>query len=229
MDKLEFKVGEKKYYIKKPTQREINEGEFVYKTKYSEALRFGALTGAEASKIIESREIWNKEDDKKLAELFLELSVQSKVLEDTNDLAEGAALLNKMFDIRNQILKLNLKRNNILDNTAESYADDHRLQYYVVACTFDETNKKVFATLDDFLDQANSDLGKKALVKTIHLIANDGRDFLEDWPETVWKKKHGLLTDDLEPIEAKFEEVVQAEIDAKEQKKKPRKKKQSTK
>ena len=54
--------------------------------------------------------------------------------------------------LRDKIMLMNLRRNSILDNTAESYADDHRIQFYVVACTFDDDGSKTFADLDAYLN-----------------------------------------------------------------------------
>ena len=73
MSNLIFDVDGKNCYVRLPNQKEINDGDFVYKTKYSEAIRYGALSAAEATRIIEDREIWTKGDDAELQRLFIEL------------------------------------------------------------------------------------------------------------------------------------------------------------
>ena len=224
MDKLEFEYKGEKYYIKKPSQKEINEAELVYKVKYSEALRNGAVTGPEARKIMSSRDIWSADDDTQLRKLFLDLADKSRELEKTDSLNKGSALIYEMEKIRMDIMTLNMRRNSILDNTAESYADEHRLQYYVLACAHKATGEKLYDSMDHYLAYANDEIAKIAITKTIHLIANEGKDFRSDWPETIWRQKKGLVDKDLNPVPEKIKEVLD-EMTSNEIKKEPKKSK----
>lgn len=210
MNKLDFEVDGIKYYVRMPNQRDINEGDLVYKTKYSEALRFGALTHAEAFRIIEERKIFGREDEKKIRDLFFELNELGKKLNDTSKLQDAAMIMFDMEKLRTQIVEITLRKNNILDNTAESYADEHRLQFYTVACTFDHNNKHVFANVDEYIDRASEELAQVAITKTIHLIANEGKDFRYEWPEYQWRLKHGFIDEELKPIPGKTEEAIEA-------------------
>lgn len=208
MDKLEFSFGENKYYVTQPTQADINEAELIYKVKYSQATRLGAMTSTEAQKIIEKRNLWTIDDQENVHKLIVKLNDKGKKLLDTTKLAVGGQMLFEMKNLRDEIMMLNLRRNCILDNTAESYADDHRIQFYVVACVFHEDGKKTFEDLDAYLLIAGTEFGKTCLIKVITLIAHGGEDFRDSWPETQWRKKLGLIDDDYNPIKEQMDKLV---------------------
>lgn len=209
MNKLEFMVDGKKYFVRLPNQREMNEGDLVYKTKYSEALRFGALTTAESLRIIEERKIYGPEDDVKIRDLFFKLYELGKKLMEIDKFAEAADLIFQMEKVRTDILRINMRKNNILDNTAEAYADEHRLQYYAVACSFHEGGQQIFKNVDEYLERASEEIAKVAITKTIHLIANEGKDFRAEWPEYQWRMKHGLVDEQLNPIPENAKKLIE--------------------
>lgn len=209
MNKLEFMVDGKKYFVRLPNQRDMNDGDLVYKTKYSEALRFGALTAAESLRIIDERKIYGPEDDVKIRDLFFKLYELGKNLMETDKFAAAADLIFKMEKVRTDILRINMRKNNILDNTAESYADEHRLQYYTVACSFHEGGQQIFKNVDEYLERAGEEIAKVAITKTIHLIANEGKDFRTEWPEYQWRIKHGLVDEQLNPIPENAKKLVE--------------------
>jgi len=216
MTKLDFEVDGKKYYVRLPNQRDMNEADLIYKTKYSEALRYGALTTAEAFRIIEDRKIYGPEDEAKVKELFFKLYNMGEELLKIEQFAPAADLIFEMERVRNEIMSINMRKNNILDNTAESYADEHRIQFYAVACTFHSDGKLVFKDINEYLERAEEAIAKVSLTKVIHLIANGGKDFRSEWPEYRWRIKQGLMDKDLNPIQEnidKFVEKANAEVD----------------
>lgn len=222
MNKLAFEVSGQKYYVRMPNQKDINEGDLVYKTKYSEALRYGALSAAEAQKILDEREIWTKGDDVTVQELFFKLHEFGDKLMKTDKFAVAANIIYEMEKVRTDILRLNMRKNNILDNTAEAYADDHRLQFYCVVCSFHEDDNQIFKDIHDYLDRAQEEIATVVMTKTIHLIANDGKDFRSEWPEFKWRIEKGLIDDELNPIQEKMDEFVKRAAKEIEAAKKPK-------
>ena len=208
MNKLEFKQDEITYYARLPNQRDMNDADLIYKTKYSEALRYGALTAAEAQKIIDERKIFGPEDQAEIRELFMKLHKLGEKLMDTDKFTDAADTIFEMEQVRTDIMRINMRKNNILDNTAESYADEHRLQFYTVACTFHSDDQPVFKNIDDYLERAEEPIAQLALTKVIHLIANDGKDFRSDWPEFQWRIKNGFMDEDLTPNQEKLDSAM---------------------
>ena len=211
--KLNFEHEDKKLYVRMPNQKEINDGDLVYKTKYSDALRYGALSAAEANNIITKREIWTPTDDAEVRDLFIKLQELGEKLMGTDKFSNAAGVIFDMERVRTDILRKNMTKNNILDNTAESYADDHRLQFYCVACSYYGDDNPVFADVDDYLERAGEDVAKLCMTKLIHLIANDGKDFRSEWPEFQWRLKHGLIDEEMNPVKDKMDEFVRLASD----------------
>ena len=71
---MKFKVGEKDYSVVAPTQQQIADADLVYKSNYSEAVRFGALTHSEAMRIIKERKIWTIKDEEKAMEIIKDIT-----------------------------------------------------------------------------------------------------------------------------------------------------------
>jgi len=207
-NRLVFDVDGKNCYVRMPNQKEINDGELIYKTKYSEALRFGALSAAEADSIIKDREIWSQKDEEEKLRLFVRLHELGDELMLIDKFTDAANHIYEMEQVRTDILRLNMRKSNILDNTAESYADDHRLQFYVTVCSFYADDNVIFEDVDDYLLRAQDEIAKVCMTKLIHLIANDGQDFRQEWPEFKWRIKHGLIDENLNPVKEKMEEFV---------------------
>ena len=231
MNKLTFTEGKAEYFVRMPTQKDINEGDLVYKTKYSEALRYGALSAAEAQKIIAERDIWTRQDDLDVQELFMQLHALGDELMKTEKFALAANTIYEMEKVRTDILRLNMRKNNVLDNTAEAYADDHRLQFYCVACAFHKDGSQIFQNIDEYLERASEDIAATCMTKIIHLIANEGKDFRAEWPEFKWRVEKGLVDENLNPIQERMDEfITQAskELEA-ETKPKPKRRKRKTK
>jgi len=226
MNKLDFELEGKKYYVRIPNQREMNEADLIYKTKYSEALRYGALTSAEAQKIIDDREIFVNSDVVEVKKLFEQVAKQGTALMETEDYEKAADLIIQIEQTRMKIMEINRKKSNILDNTAESYADEHRLQFYTFSCSFYEDGTLIFKDINDYLERAAEPIAILSLNKMIYLIANDGKDFRQEWPEYKWRIEHGLMDENLVPTDKKVDELLEKADKAL---KRPRKKRVSKK
>lgn len=199
-DKIEFTVDGEKYYVLKPTQEQTAQAEFVYKTKYSEALRYGALTHHEAQRIIEERSLFTEEDSKESTALLIKATNLGHKLQKTDSASDGLDIIQDIDNTRKEILILNRKRNAILDNTSESYADEQRLHYYIVSTTFKSNGEKAFANSENLISRGNDPIAVKATKYVIYMIANDGEDFRTDWPDYQWRIKNGLVDSEMEPV-----------------------------
>jgi hypothetical protein len=200
-DRIDLEVDGLKLYVLKPTQKHTTDADFVYKTKYSEALRFGALTNSEAQRIINERSIWTEDDTTEVAKLLIKIAELGRDLERTTSLAKGIDILADMQECRTKVFAINAKRNSILDNTAESYADEKRLQHYIVMCTFDNaTGKPYFKDMDDLIAKSDTRASALATRNVIYMLIGSGEDLRSSWPDWQWRKKHGLINENGEEM-----------------------------
>ena len=226
--RIDFETDKGKFYTTRPTQQQTMDAELVYKTKYSEALRYGALTTAEAIRIIEERDLWTEDDRQKVSDLLLEVHQMGVTLSKETSVTKGLDMVNEIQDKRIEILRVNMKRNAILDNTSESYADEQRLQFYIVECTFKEDGTKLFKDKSELIDASDEHHTVLSTKFIIYLISNEGEDFREGWPDYEWRKKHNLVDAHMEPVSELPEEFKQKLEDEKKPKKAKRTRKKKT-
>lgn len=211
-DKVHFKVADVTYTVVSPTQQQIADADLVYKSSYSEAIRFGALTHSEATRIIKERKIWTTKDEEKAVELIKSITMLGKELEETDEPAKAFELIEQIELKRTELLTLNTKKNSVLDNTAESYADEKRLQHYVASCTLNAQGKQLYdGDINKLIGSSDSEVAVEAMRYMIQLLANDGEDFRSNWPDYKWKKAHGVVDDQLEPIAGAVEKLLEAQ------------------
>lgn len=226
--RIDFETKLGKFYVVVPTQQNTMDADLVYKTNYSEALRCGALTASEGLGIIDSRKLWNEDDKKKVADLLMEVYKMGEELKKEASLTKGLELITEIEDKRVEILRTNLKRNAVLDNTAESYADEQRLQFYIVECTYDADDKRIYKDKTELVAASNDEHTVLATKFLIYLISNEGEDFRKDWPDYQWRGEHGLIDENMDPVRefpTEFQEKLNAEAEAQKPKKKRAKKK----
>jgi hypothetical protein len=225
--RIDFETEKGKFYALRPTQQQTMDAELVYKTKYSEALRYGALTTAEAIRIIEARDLWTDDDKKQVSDLLLEVHNLGNELKKQNSVTKGLELVNEIESKRLDILRVNMKRNAILDNTSESYADEQRLQFYIVECTFRDDGTQLFKDKSELIAASDEHHTVLATKFIIYLISNEGKDFREGWPDYEWRKSHGLVNDHMEPVEELPEDFTQ-KLEEEKKAAKPKRKKRKT-
>ena len=204
-------IGEKeiKGWVQEPSQKILSEADLVYKTRYSEAMRQGALTNAEAIKIMTDREIWTDDDTVVLIDIYRDIEKLGTELDDVDDMDAGAQLILKIETLRYDALRLNQKKSSVLDNTADAYAEEHRLQFFTIKCTYVDGGRLAWKDAEEFLQSSDTEFAKHAVSKTLHMLANQGEDFRKEWPEYQWRIKMGIMDEDLKVIPVKEEEKLE--------------------
>lgn len=209
--RLDFEVEGHKYYAVQPTQQQTAEADLIYKSMYSEAVRMGALTHQEALRIIDKRNIWTKDDEKERVKLLTSITKFGAELDKLpkEEVEKGLEIVTQIEGKRTELILINNRRNAILDNTAESYADEKRLHYYVSKCVMGADHEPVFKDVSSLIDENATELAAESVKNMIYLLANNGEDFRSNWPDYRWRKKQGLLDDKLNPVEGALNKLVE--------------------
>lgn len=192
--------GNKKLFkIVKPTFSQGNKADMFYKKNFGDALKSGLMTAMQMREIVDKDEYY-KNSSSTSKEIDNELARLSADLEQTDD--EGAATL-LILQIKEQRARKyleNYKINALFDQTAESYAESIRNQFYASELTQDENGKKVFRSFDEFCDRQADSLAQEAVLNVMLFNARISDNFEMTLPENQWLLKHGFINDKGENI-----------------------------
>lgn len=134
----------------RPKQSVLSRGDFIYRSEFSNAIRAGIMTSAEASKLLRDRGIWD--DEKEALEIDIRREISSLELQ-LKDLGfeEGQPVYQELKKKRDELNSLTKVFSSVSDNTAESVASEVRTQFFASECSvYKNSGKKVFKSFDDF-------------------------------------------------------------------------------
>lgn len=206
----------------KPNQKVLVDSDFIFKQYFSKCLRHGIITTAEATKLMKKNGLWDDEDDKNFGDLReLVKELESVFAKDELDKYTEDQLMEKAAKLkisRASLSELTQKISSIYDSTAESVANEYRLQYWASECVvYYDSGKKVFNSLDDFLSRTQEQIAKdaylQALMHNIELNYGIDASAATSFPEDVWledvakkeaeDKKQEVATEAAEPVPTK--------------------------
>jgi len=180
--------------FKRPSQSQIMRGDFIFRKYFSEAIREGLLTNAEASKLLKDRNIWTHELDEQELSLRKQISELETLFRDNSfNFDDGTINRIKLKSLRDDLDSLTSIYSTINNNTAESVASEVRIQFYAAECSyFKDGMRKVFKDIEDFRkkfdDILSLDCYRQAVIVNYELAL--GRDLPEglnkEYPEDLW-------------------------------------------
>jgi hypothetical protein len=118
---------------------------------------------------------------------------EKKLKQGKMKVSQGVEIAKQSLRARGDWMVLTMQKSNILNNSADSLAGNHRFNYLVSTCTvYDDDNSPVFKDYNDFLTEDN----KGSIVPTIagqnmsKLLYNMDEDFRKDWFEYKFLLKY---------------------------------------
>lgn len=205
----------------RPNQKVLSEADFFYRQQFSRAIRNGIMTNAEALQIMKTQGLWTDEQEKQSSDLRKQIrEVEEKFSDPSLSNEDGLKLVEEIKKLREDLSDLNNRFSSITDNTAESMASEYRTQFYAANCVvYNNTGKKVFKDLEDFLTRVNEPIAIDAYRES--MIANFeqalgisvGSDLTADLAENKWiaDRKIGAAKETEEVLETVAESVVEDE------------------
>jgi len=182
MNKKDFEFEGKKYFVVKPRPEDKRDAQKYYNKGFRKALEDGALLRVGLDKYVREQNIW---DDKKQEEFDTK---QTKLRDGLNTLKKGKISLSAARDIaiecsecRTFLQGLLSERNQMDENTAESQAEQERLNFLISVCVYNDKGERVYKDYSDFMRRASEDLaGAAGMAFASHLYEYD-----EDWQLTL--------------------------------------------
>lgn len=189
--------------FKRPNQMALSKGDFVYRKEFSNAVRAGIMTSAEANKLLKDRGIWDEEKEAQEVSLRKEVGALERKFKGetppTED--EGLELREKLKKLRVELAELTAIYSSIVDSTAESVASEMRTQFFASECVvYKDSGKRVFKSLDEFRERMDErlvvDSYRQALISNWEqslgiAITDEATKALpeDEWLATVEKEK----------------------------------------
>ncbi len=141
-----------------PKQSQVFELDKFYRMIFSECIRGGIMSEAEAKKRHEESGAWTKEDDKRIEDLIKMIAFNSARLSDHAELTEDTAdICASIQDDRSTMFDLISRRTDLMSNTAEGMANEQRVFKYVSLCLCTEEGYPIFSTEKELEDFSESD------------------------------------------------------------------------
>lgn len=188
---MELNINEETVNVElsKPNQSQLFELDKFYRKVFSECLREGILTEAEAKKRYEETGAWGSADDKKVANLIELIAFNSVLLSEEDEMTDDAAeLVTKLQRDRAEMIEMLGRKTELFSNTAEAMANEQKVYKYVALCLVGEDRKPVFGSeseLENFALNQEEDFGSliSEAYAQVYGVETSGDIITQNWAE----------------------------------------------
>ena len=209
-EEKKFEHEDKQYFIKDITADQTIEAQRVYTKEFKKAVEDGAILKQSLEEHMRDQGLWDDEMTERYTGLVrqsadLEYKIKSGSYKKASELRDKAFELKK---IRGELTALLSVRNSMDSVTAEGLADNERFFYLVSVCVYDYlTQKPVFSSLQDYKDQADSELAIKCASEYANVAYGLEENFQDAFVENKLLKRLNLLNDKGQLINRKGQRV----------------------
>ena len=209
-EEKKFEHNKKQYFIKELTADQTIEAQRVYTKEFKKAVEDGAILKQSLEEHMRDQGLWDDEMAEKYTDLVkqsadLEYKIKSGAYKKASELRDKAFELKK---IRGELTALLSVRNSMDSVTAEGLADNERFFYLVSVCVYDYlTQKPVFSSLQDYKDQADSELAVKCASEYANVAYGLDENYQDAFVENKLLKRLNLLNDKGQLINRKGQRV----------------------
>jgi hypothetical protein len=184
--------------IKRVSPKIQIESQLIYNKNWSLAQRAGSPLRRNLDSVAEQNGLWGPEQRTQVAALEAEIIESERKLRagstyyKTREEAKVVAL--HTIQLRRERMDLLLARNSLDAVTAESFADDARLQYLTAVCTVRNADGvPYFKDYDDYISKSNTQVAMDALSNYFLLVFGDRPDERASQYEYEWLIKNKFM------------------------------------
>jgi len=180
---------------------------------WTECVQDGIMTKKELARFMKEKGIWDESKDLEQLKLAQELNDLEKQLfikkgrSSKVKASQGKEIAMKMRIIRLRMRDLVAERITLENNTAEALADNAKFDFLVSACTFDEKGQKVYNSLEEYTNSADSEIAYAAATALAGMLYNLDQEFESKLPENKFLKMFGLCDDNLSLVDTEGHRV----------------------
>lgn len=197
---------EVKLYVASPSIKDQKEGQKIYTSTFTEAIKSGSIVRARLDDIMFEQGLWDHNKQSKFEQLQREILEAERTLEKGGiPLSKAKEVALKMRESRAQLRELISDKTSLDTHSAEGQAESQRFNYFVYACTFDaETNKKYYTVdYDTYMSDNDDPVSIVAAQNLANLMYGLDEDFEKKLPENDFLIKYKFVNQDLHFIDKK--------------------------
>lgn len=203
-----------KIVVRKPSNAILSQAQRIGAKAWTDCVRDGIMTKKELEKFMKEHNIWDDgkdEEQKKIVKEISDLEKQLFVSGAHKDgklrASEGKEIAIKMRVKRNELRDLIAERMSLEQNTAEAISDNAKFDFLVANCTYYENGNKVYSNLEEYKDNADSEIGFTAASTLAAMLYSVDKDFEAKLPENKFLKMFHFVDDNLSLVNDKGETV----------------------
>ena len=199
-NELKFDFEDKKYKVRKPTIKELQEAQKVYNQAFRDALSSGAMMRLKLDDVLEEQGLWDEDKQVKLQTLRKEVVLSERALSKGGTVEQGKEHALKLKAQRQDLQELMAVRSDLDNNTAEGQADNMKFNYLTSVCVVDEAGKACYKSLDDYLNNGGDDFSLLAAKQLAFLLYGLDNTYEENLIENKFLKSFGFVNDKLQLV-----------------------------
>lgn len=186
--------------IRKPTAKIRIDSQLIYNKTIKQAIESGSFLVRNIEKEAEKLGLWDDAVKKEVEETVEKIrSLELKLRSGGNSFSskeDAKACALEMKELRSHLFELNRGKDELYPYTAESFADDARVKYFVSQCCVDNnTGKNYFKNYEDFILNSDGEIAAEALAAYYELMYDDVSNFQSAFYENQWLKEYGYVDD----------------------------------
>ena len=200
-DERTFKVSDKndkelKLKIVKPNQKQLSDADLRYKTKFAQALREKVMTRAQAEKHIRENGFMDDDTLARRDDVARQINTLRDKLVTTDDRARGLDLIKEINELRGELENINSLTIDIMNQTAEAYAEDFRLQWLASELVKNLDGSNYFEDYEDFVGEMNTSIALESIKQMILFLNNLKDNFEMEYDENKWLLNKNIINED---------------------------------
>lgn len=189
----------KELIVRSPNLADYRSAQKVYLTTYKDSVESGAFLRAKLDDFAKKQGIWNEEKQAEYSGISKEINeLEKKIQGGGIRLSDAKKLAIEMIKLRSKLRSLISERTELDNKSAEGLADNAKFNSLVSTClVYNDTGNPYFTGLDDYLNNANTDVAGWAAGQLTTVLYDLDNNFEAKLPEYKFLKEFKFVDEKL--------------------------------
>ena len=202
---------ERNIRVIKPTNKLNSEAQRIGAKVWTDCIQDGVMTKQELKQLMKDKGIWGEAHDKRQREIEDSLvSLERQLYINKRKKMKLSEAKQIAYDMKRKRIELRdhiAERIALEGNTAESLADNAKIDFLVANCTLFQNGQKVYKTIEDYQNGADDIVAFTAAAALAEMLYSLDASFERGLPENKFLVAAGLVNEDLDLVNKEGELV----------------------